>query len=1157
MVQLSWTMDTPQASAFKAHGSVSSEDNWEVIDAYFREENLVRQQTELFNTFIEHDLAEIVKSHGTLTVKNDTKEITVVMGNTSIAKPQHQENSTYFVDLLPHSARIRNLNYAAKVMVDVTTTETNLVTGEVSTRSGIEPLCRMPIMVKSKFCHLYGMTPDELVGVKECPHDLGGYFIINGSEKVVIAQERMASNTVFVFKKDDTFVAEVLSVADNSATKTVSIKFKPKEKTMKLCGNFLRDDVPVSIILKALGVLSVDDFISLSPSLDRSLVASLWEESSFIHTQGEAVHFLIKTVSSAIQNYDDRLEKMHKILVKDLLPHAGNELAEKARFLAYMVLRMQQVASGARPVDDRDHYGKKRVDFTGSLMASLFKTLFKRLMSELTKHISKTITRSGSCNAHDFIRGKQNSMFISLRTALATGNWGDQKKTYTHTRQGVSQNLSRYNFAATLSNLRRINTPVGREGKLVKPRLLHSTQWGIACPAETPEGQACGLVKNLAFMATVSDKSGTAFIMEALLDNGLVEFCDVDNGDSGSPAGAGLVFVNGTLVGYHLGLSDLHRSLLALRRSTTIHPHVALVYDSDFNELCICTDYGRICRPILVVDEKTRGLRLTRKMVYDLKHRKMTWSQLLEMGVIDYVDAEESEHLRIAMYPSEVVGAHSYTHCEIHPAMILGVCASQIPFPDHNQAPRNCYQSAMSKQSIGTFLTSYMHRMETVSNVLYYPQKPLVVTKASKYLHNDHLPTGTNAIVAIACYGGYNQEDSTIMNQSAIDRGLFRSTNYHADTIMEKKAGETSKESIEKPDAARLRELFPHSKDPDLINSTVGQAYSGLDADGLVFPNTIVKGEDILVGKVLTEPVVKDQSMRSKAMDGGIVDRIVYSKGTEDNHPMVKVRVRTERIPQQGDKFASRHGQKGTVGITYRQEDMPFTADGVVPDIIINPHCIPSRMTIGHIIECVLGKSCTMAGEEGNATPFTQDFAISEITSELEKHGFKGDGTEELFCGMTGERLKARIFIGPTFYQRLKHMVDDKIHSRSSGPVQVLTRQPVEGRSRDGGLRVGEMENQCLVSHGSAAYLRDRLFENSDPYETFVCNNCGLIAVSEAPDMQRGKVLKTSTGTRQNWVFKCRVCIDSGGISRVSLPFAYKLLVQELMSMGIAPRIKV
>lgn len=477
----------------------------------------------------------------------------------------------------------------------------------------------------------------------------------------------------------------------------------------------------------------------------------------------------------------------------------------------------------------------------------------------------------------------------------------------------------------------------------------------------------------------------------------------------------------------------------------------------------------------------------------------------------------------------------TYTHCEIHPAMILGVCASIIPFPDHNQSPRNTYQSAMGKQAMGMYVTNYQVRMDTQGYVLCYPQKPLVTTRAMEYLHFRELPAGINTIVAIACYSGYNQEDSTMMNQSSIDRGIFRSIFYRSYKSEEKQQGSLIQETIEKPD----REITA-----GLRHGT----YDKLDDDGIASPGTRVSGDDVVIGK--TSPIPddgsgmpqrftrKDCSTSLRHSESGMVDGVALTTGS-DGARFVKMRVRSVRIPQVGDKFASRHGQKGTVGITYTQEDMPFTAEGIVPDLIINPHAIPSRMTIGHLVEALMSKVAACVGQEGDSTPFTS-VTVDNISRALHGCGYQSRGWEVMYNGHTGKQLRAQIFLNPTYYQRLKHMVDDKMHSRGRGPVQILTRQPVEGRARDGGLRFGEMERDCIISHGAAAFLKERLYNQSDAYRIHVCEKCGVIAVA---------------ALRKN-SFHCQACKSTTGIIQVQLPYACKLLFQELMAMCIAPRMQ-
>ncbi|KAI6782696.1 DNA-directed RNA polymerase II subunit RPB2 [Emericellopsis cladophorae] len=1222
---------------------VTPEDCWTVISSFFEENGLVSQQIDSFDEFTGTTIRSLVEEYAKITLDQPNpppsdsrnplalRRYALRFGAISVAKPNVSETDGVPMTLLPYECRDRNLTYSSAMYANVHQVvkvihedeqepddiedrdrnwvyETGSPADEDENLSGKmqnDPayLGKLPVMVKSEVCHLRHEDDEGLFVVNECPYDQGGYFIINGSEKVLIAQERSAANIVQVFKKAQpspfTYTAEIRSALEKGSRLISSLQLKLNGKGDSARGGFgqtiastlpfVKSDIPVAIVFRALGVVSDEEILNhiCYDENDTEMLEMLRpciEEAFAVQDREVALDYIGKRGNrdQAGLGRDKRIRVARDILQKETLPHVsqteGDE-TKKAFFLGYMVHKLLQCALGRREPDDRDHFGKKRLDLAGPLLAKLFRGIMRRINTELSTYLRRCVESNRHFNIK--IGLKSSTLSNGLKYSLATGNWGDQKKAMSST-AGVSQVLNRYTFASTLSHLRRTNTPIGRDGKLAKPRQLHNTHWGLVCPAETPEGQACGLVKNLSLMCHVSVGTPADPLYNFFISRGMEV---LEEYEPKRFPNSTKVFLNGSWVGVHENPRELVDHLVAMRRSGGISEEVSLVRDIRDREFKFFSDAGRVMRPLLTVQQhdgeigqpEKGSLCLTKEHVSGLSEMHEVdngqelmevtgWKWLVKSGCIEYLDAEEEETAMICMTPDDLelyrqqkLGynvdedlaaepnkrlrtktnptTHMYTHCEIHPSMILGICASIIPFPDHNQSPRNTYQSAMGKQAMGFFLTNYNRRMDTMSNILYYPQKPLGTTRSMEYLKFRELPAGQNAIVAIACYSGYNQEDSVIMNQSSIDRGLFRSLFFRSYSDQEKKVGLNYTEMFEKP------------FQPNTLRMKHG-TYDKLDEDGIVAPGVRVSGEDIIIGKTAPiDPETQDLGARTQAhqkrdistplrsTENGIVDSVILTVNA-DNTKYVKVRVRTTKIPQIGDKFASRHGQKGTVGVTYRQEDMPFTREGITPDIIINPHAIPSRMTIAHLIECLLSKVATMEGLEGDATPFTE-VTVDQVSELLRGHGYQSRGFEVMYNGYTGRKLRAQVFFGPTYYQRLRHMVDDKIHARARGPVQIMTRQPVEGRARDGGLRFGEMERDCMIAHGAAAFLKERLFEVSDAFRVHVCEICGLM---------------TPIANLSKQSFECRPCKNKTKIAQIHIPYAAKLLFQELQAMNIAAR---
>ncbi|KAH9835059.1 DNA-directed RNA polymerase II subunit RPB2 [Teratosphaeria destructans] len=1227
--------------------TITAEDCWTVIQSFFEAKGLVSQQLDSFDEFAGTTMQEIVSEQDLIAVdrnlapEDDGTGQTLVkrrwqieLGHLTISQAAMTEGDGSTRPLYPHEARLRNLTYSSPIYLGMRKRVLlakerpegafwNESTGQWEAPEdwdgqsfdtfwerdpeddGSEEFERifigkLPVMLKSKICTLRNRSEPELYAHQECPFDQGGYFIINGSEKVLIAQERSAANIVQVFKKKGSntpVVAEIRSAIEKGSRLISTMQVKLFERgtatqgqVIKINLPYVKSEIPLVVAFRALGIVSDEDILNhickRSDTQMLELLKPCLEEAFAIQEREQALDFIGRRGQLAAAK-DRRIKFARDIMQKEFLPHISQEEGSETRkafFLGYMVNRLLQVRLGRTDEDDRDHFGKKRLDLAGPLMAQVFRLKFTQLVKDMRNYLHRCVEQGRDFNVN---LGVKNTIITTgLRYCLATGNWGDQKKAAS-AKAGVSQVLNRYTYASTLSHLRRTNTPIGRDGKIAKPRQLHNTHWGLVCPAETPEGQACGLVKNLSLMCYVSVGTPGTPLIEYMRHRGMEL---LEEYDAVLNPNATKVFLNGTWVGVHSNGGQLTDALRTLRRKNTIGFEVTIIRDPREREIKVFTDAGRVCRPLFVVDndprsenngnlvlkqEHIRMLQNDRDKLESIEGQDVSeedkqrltfgWHGLVSSGVIEFLDAEEEETAMIIMTPEDLEdhklvqqgtpwsepnddpnrrikappnkAVRMWTHCEIHPAMILGVCASIIPFPDHNQSPRNTYQSAMGKQAMGVTLTNYPVRMDTLANVLYYPQKPLATTRSMEFLKFRELPAGQNAIVAIACYSGYNQEDSVIMNQSSIDRGLFRSLFFRSYIDQEKKIGMSVVEAFENP--SRM----------DTMKMKQG-TYDKLDLDGIINPGARVSGDDIIIGK--TAPIApdaeelgqrtkmhvkRDVSTPLRSTENGIIDQVILTTNTE-GLKFVKVRTRTTKVPQIGDKFASRHGQKGTIGITYRMEDMPFTATGMVPDIIINPHAIPSRMTIAHLIECLLSKVGAITGQEGDATPFT-DVTVTQISEILQQHGFQKRGFEVMYNGHTGKKLRAQVFLGPTYYQRLRHMVDDKIHARARGPLQILTRQPVEGRARDGGLRFGEMERDCMISHGASAFLKERLLDVSDAFRVHICEICGLM--TPIAKLEAGQI-------------ECRPCKNKTRIAQVVMPYAAKLLFQELAAMNVATR---
>uniref|UniRef100_A0A453LQP6 DNA-directed RNA polymerase n=3 Tax=Aegilops tauschii subsp. strangulata TaxID=200361 RepID=A0A453LQP6_AEGTS len=828
---------------------ITQEDAWAVISAYFEEKGLVRQQLDSFDEFIQNTMQEIVDESADIEIRPESQHNPgrqaefaetlhkISFGQIYLSKPMMTEADGETATLFPKSARLRNLTYSAPLYVDVSYRVVKKGHDcEEVTETAEYPkvfIGKVPIMLRSSYCTLFQQSEKDLTELGECPYDQGGYFVINGSEKVLIAQEKMSTNHVYVFKKRQpnkfAYVGEVRSMAENQNRPASSMFVRMLSRAGAKGGSsgqyiratlpYIRADIPIIIVFRALGFVADKDILEhicydFSDTQMMELLRPSLEEAFVIQNQQVALDYIGKRGATVGVTREKRIKYAKEILQKEMLPHVGvGEFCEtkKAYYFGYIIHRLLMCALGRRAEDDRDHYGNKRLDLAGPLLGGLFRMLFRKLTRDVRSYVQKCVDNGKEVNLQFAIKAK--TITSGLKYSLATGNWGQANQA--GTRAGVSQVLNRLTYASTLSHLRRLNSPIGREGKLAKPRQLHNSHWGMMCPAETPEGQACGLVKNLALMVYITVGSAANPILEFLEEWGTENFEEI------SPAvipQAAKIFVNGCWVGIHRNPDLLVKTLRRLRRQIDVNTEVGVVRDIRLKELRLYTDYGRCSRPLFIVENQR--LLIKKKHIRALQQRETPdegWHDLVAKGFIEYIDTEEEETTMISMTirdletsrhnPGEAY-SETYTHCEIHPSLILGVCASIIPFPDHNQSPRNTYQSAMGKQAMGIYVTNYQLRMDTLAYVLYYPQKPLVTTRAMEHLHFRQLPAGINAIVAIACYSGYNQEDSVIMNQSSIDRGFFRSLFFRSYRDEEKKMGTLVKEEFGRPNRENTMVIF-------------------------------------------------------------------------------------------------------------------------------------------------------------------------------------------------------------------------------------------------------------------------------------------------------------------------------------------------------------
>jgi len=1132
--------------------------NRALIKAFFKSRStagpsaaLVNHQLGSFNDFLPHDknpapwMQRVVDNisvgadearRGAIRLELGDLDVIIELGKIRIGRPIVYEANGSQTESIPMMARLRNMTYSAPIYLEFTIVEEGMEIEEVE-----EEIGNMPVMVKSMLCNLHrhyltgeGSSDDDYTNALkikgEDPQDPGGYFIINGTERVLVCLEDLAPNRVMVECEQryqrQTELAKVFS--QREGFRALTVVEKKKDGILQVSIPVASGQVPLAVLMMALGMESADDImqsITNDPEMQNLILANIEEIHSTegIYTTQEALEYMERRFAAG-QSKEYRKKRINYILDNTLLPHLSTTYEarlKKAVFLGRMAREVLELNRGQRKPDDKDHYANKRLKLAGNLMEELFRSGLQALLNDMKYQMERSYSKRKENRIHHAVR--RDVLTNKIMHAMATGNW-------TGGRSGVSQLLDRTCNMATLSHLRRVISPLTRSQPHFEARDLHPTQFGRLCPNETPEGQNCGLVKNLALMVDVSENLPDAQIRE-ILDE--LDIHPIEEGESQ----LGKVYFNGDLIGTHEAPVDLVTEIRQRRRKNMISNVVNVRYDDSLNDVIINSDPGRIRRPLLVVGRNNR-LSIKERDIDSIQQGKSEWEDLLKKGVVEYIDAEEEENCLIALNEDDLVRnkkTHKYSHMEVDPLTILGVATSNVPFPEHNSSPRCTMGAGMSKQSLGLGQANYRIRPDTRGHLLHYAQRPMLQTEAMKYNTLRTRPAGQNMVVAVMSYHGYNMEDALIFNQGSIDRGIGRSTFVRSYMSEERRY----------PGGQEDRFVIPG---PDVRGARSEEAYFYLEEDGLIYPEIDLNGKEVLIGKTspprfLAEPTdflspqkVRESSMTVRHGEKGTVDSVMLSE-TENGSRIARIRVRDQRVPEMGDKFASRHGQKGVIGHLVPAEGMPFTEQGITPDLIINPHAIPSRMTVAHVLEMIGGKVGSMEGRAVDGSAFSGE-KENDLRTSLAEFGFRHSGREVLYDGQTGRRIDAEIFIGVIYYQKLHHMVSGKLHARSRGPVQLLTRQPTEGRARMGGLRFGEMERDCLIAHGAAMVIKDRLLDESDKTVQFVDSQSGHIGY-----LDRRGVLSSPMG-------------DNTSIYPVTMSYAFKLLLEELKSLGIAARLR-
>ena len=1133
-------------------------DIWRIIDTYFTNNQyyLTRHHIESYNEFVLDKIPYIIKTLNPFIIVKDNSKYKIevsISENIIIVPPKHDGNVLY-----PNVARLYNKNYFCDLLSDISVKyyDNNKLVNEDKFEK--KKIGSIPIMLHSKLCYLHNLGNHDLQNLGECPYDQGGYFIVDGKEKVIISQERIATNQLFISDPKDPEVdfieGMIRSTSLSNALFPKTIKFwlrkdtkDPRSFHIKMSiMNIDIEYIPIFLIFRALGIESDKDIIDYIILNDRFLIehltSSIIDGSNIQLKEGNVYHqtHALEYLSNFVKYKNSDYVKY--IFINDLFPNIGDNFREKAMYLGYLINKLIKTKIGVIKQNNRDNYMFKRVDTTGILLGNIFRDFYNQYRNNIRSMIDREYTL-GSTNKYSIVNQSninrifpfsiiEEGLYKSLK-----GNWG---LTGDPSEQGIVQDVSRLSYNSYVSHLRRVNTPIDRSIKLVAPHRLDSPQWGVMCPIESPDGGNIGLLKHMAATCEITLESNRDAIIQCLVDLKVTFLKDINPYNILDKA---KVKLNNNWLGVHNDPKSLCDTLRSYRRTGVLNAFISISWNILENEIDIYSDAGRCCRPLIIANKFN-----------DIDFNTQTWNALVsgytysytynpkeqeKSSCFEYIDCFETNTLYIAMKPKDISKHH--THVEIHPCLCVSMYTNTIPFANHNQAPRNVFSGQQGKQALGVYTTSFNHRIDTASYILHYPQRSLVTTKMAKYTFKNKMPNGENLIVAIATYTGYNQEDSIIVNKSSIQRGMFN-VSYFKAIVDSEDVNKQNNQNVLFDNPVKLKQ---EGKNIEFKQAN----WSKIDDNGFPIENEYIHENDCYIGKVNVESKhIKDASDtifndnniqkyykdKSKIADktvNGKIDKVVIYEN--NGMKQLKVRLRKFRIPELGDKMASSHGQKGVCGMVLPQEDMPFTKDGLVPDIIVNPHAFPSRMTIAHLIECVVSKLCCLRGNYVDGTVF-EDHCTEDYYDILSNYNYQKYGDEIMYNGFTGDQIQTEIFIGPTYYYRLKHMVKDKINYRAGGPLESLTKQPTQGRANGGGLRIGEMETNAILGHGITSFITESMTTRSDKYDTYIDSKTGEDIIYN----EKNKMY------------------SSLHAQKIQYPYAMKLLKQEVQSLGVDMKLR-